>query len=395
MKHHVKKKLALIILLIVFLISLSSGSVLAEDCDTIANDREHIQSKIDCLNAKVGQLSSQANTLKNQIAQYDYQIKLTTLKISQTQEQIDMLGGRITQLQISLEDLNKAFASRALETYKLSKFENNFFFIFSASDVTEVTSRFHYLQKIAEEDRNLLNRLSNAQNNYQFQKQNQETLQKQLITQQEIVNTQKKAKNNLLIATRNDETKYHSLLSQAIAQKNSFLSYVNRQGGASILSNQTTHSDWGYYYNQRDKEWGNNFMGASRLTLADYGCLVSSVAMISSHYGRDIKPIDIANTPSAFFSPNADTALLYWQFTTKGTGVNLVSHPKSQLDSLLSAGPVIVGLYSGPDHYIVLKSGSGGNYIMNDPFMENGGSRNFSEKYNLGNISQVFTITYN
>ena len=255
--------------------------------------------------------------------------------------------------------------------------------------------RFHYLQKIEEEDRSLLTKLTEAQTTYQGEKQDQETLQKQLTVQQANLNTQKIAKNNLLAATKNSEAKYQTLLSQAIAQKNSFLNFVSSHGGASILSNQTTHDDWGYYYNQRDSQWGNSYMGTSHLTVADYGCLLTSTAMVASHYGHNLKPSDIANTPSAFFSPNADTALLYWQFTTNGTGINLSSHSKSQLDSLLASGPVIVGLYSGPDHYIVLKSGSGGNYIMNDPFLENGGSRNFSEKYTVGNISQVFTVSFN
>jgi peptidoglycan hydrolase CwlO-like protein len=340
-------------------------------------------------------LQGQASTLKNQIAQFNAQIKLTTLKISQTQTQIEMLGGRIDQLEISLNDLTKAFSSRAVETYKLSKFENNFFFILSARDVGDATQRFHYLQKIEEEDRNLLTKLTEAQTTYQGEKQDQETLQKQLKDQQVKLNTQKIAKNNLLTATQNNEAKYQSLLSQAIAQKNSFLNFVNSHGGASILTGQTTHDAWGYYYNQRDSQWGGSNMGTSHLIMADYGCLVTSVAMMSSHFGHDIKPSDIANTPSAFFSPNSDTALLYWQFTVNGTGINLSSHSKSQIDSLLASGPVIVGLYSGPDHYIVLKSGSNGNYIMNDPFLENGGSKNFTDKYTVSNISQVFTISFN
>jgi ABC-type transport system substrate-binding protein len=136
-------------------------------------------------------------------------------------------------------------------------------------------------------------------------------------------------------------------------------------------------------------------MGSSQLTMADYGCLVTSVAMMASHAGKNLKPIDIANTPSAFFSPNANTALLYWQFSVNGINVNLNSVPKSQLDQNLSNGPVIVGLYSGPDHYIVLKSGSNGNYIMNDPFLENGGDKNFGDKYSVSNITMVFTASFN
>jgi len=78
-----------------------------------------------------------------------------------------------------------------------------------------------------------------------------------------------------------------------------------------------------------------------------------------------------------------------------GININLNNFPVSQLDQKLSSGPVIVGLYSGPDHYVVLKSGSGGNYIMNDPFLENGGDRNFTDTYSVSNISLLFTVSFN
>jgi peptidoglycan hydrolase CwlO-like protein len=345
---------------------------------------------------QVTKLQGQANTLSNQIAQFNAQIKLTTLKISQTEDQITLLGGRIDQLGDSLTALTSAFSARAVETYKLSRFENNFIFVLSATDLSDAVSRVHYLQKIEEEDRNLLAKLQTAQTTYQGQKTDQETLQKQLQIQQANLNTQKVAKNNLLTATKSDEAKYQSLLSQAIAQRNSFLNFVNSQGGASILQNQTVQQgSWGTYYNQRDSQWGNSFLGSSHLTMADYGCLVTSVAMMSTHYGKSMKPSDIAGTASAFFSPNTDTALLYWQFNVNGINVNLNSAPVSQLDQKLANGPVIVGLYSGPDHYIVLKSGSGGNYVMNDPFMENGGDKNFGDKYSVGNITMLFTVSFN
>jgi len=207
-----------ILLLSLFLLSLLLGRftvILADDCDSVSP----IQEKINCLSGKVDQLSSQAKTLKGQIAQFDAQIKLTTLKITDTESKIQLLGGRIDQLEVSLNDLTDAFASRAVETYKLSKFENNFFFLMSATDITDAVSRYHYLQKIQEEDRSLLGRLQEAQTTYQGQKSDQETLQAQLKTQQANLNTQKIAKNSLLKATQNDESKYQSLLSQALAEK--------------------------------------------------------------------------------------------------------------------------------------------------------------------------------
>jgi peptidoglycan hydrolase CwlO-like protein len=390
MKLDVKKIFFPVVIFVILLITVRV--VLAQTC----NNQSECDALIQQYSDQLTKLQGQANTLSNQIAQFDAQIKLTTLKIAQTQAQIILLGGRIDQLSQSLDSLTQAFSARAVETYKLSRFENNFIFLISAADLNDAVNRLHYLQKIQEEDQNLLTKLQTAQTTYQGQKQTQEDLQKQLQTQQANLNTQKTAKNNLLTATKNDETKYQSLLAQAVAQRNSFLNYVNSQGGASILQNQTVQQgSWGYYYNQRDSQWGNSFMGSSQLTMADYGCLVTSVAMMASHAGKNLKPIDIANTPSAFFSPNANTALLYWQFSVNGINVNLNSVPKSQLDQNLSNGPVIVGLYSGPDHYIVLKSGSNGNYIMNDPFLENGGDKNFGDKYSVSNITMVFTASFN
>lgn len=342
---------------------------------------------------QITKLQGQSNTLKNQIAQFDTQIKLTTLKISQTQEQILLLGGRIDQLGESLDSLTVAFSGRAVETYKLSRFENNFAFLLSASDISDAVSRFHYLQKIQEEDRSLLNKLQEAQTNYQGQKQDQETLQTQLKNQQANLNSQKIAKNNLLSITKNDESKYQLLLSQAKAQLTAFRSFITRQGGASILSNQTKCDSWGCYYNQRDSQWGNMSLGGSAYSVAEYGCLVTSVSMMASHYNKNIKPSDIAVAPNAFVP---GTGYLYHSFNANGINITINSASKSILDSELAAGrPVIAGLYSGPDHFIVITRKDGDKYIMNDPFLENGGGRPLTDKYNFSDITSLRLVSFN
>ncbi len=389
------KKILLLIPLLLGTVLFSSASPLqAAECDDIPTDNPtNTQKKIECLQNKVGQLGAQANTLKNQIAQFDYQIKLTNLKISQTQAQIEMLGGRIDQLSASLDELTKAFSSRAVETYKLARFENNFFFVLSAHDVNQAANRVHYLRKIEEEDRSLLARLQNAHTTYVGQKQDQETLQQQLKDQQAKVNAQKIAKNNLLVATRNDEAKYQSLLSQAKAQLAAFSRFVAGQGGASILSGQTKCGSWGCYYNQRDSEWGNIGMGGSGYNMAGYGCLVTSVAMIASHQGKNIKPNDIAANSEAFVP---GTGYLYHDFSVNGIKVTVDSASKSSLDGELAAGrPVIAGLYSGPDHFIVILRKDGDKYIMNDPFLENGSERPLTDKYSTSDITSLRFVRFN
>ncbi|KKQ91889.1 MAG: hypothetical protein UU16_C0012G0002 [Candidatus Woesebacteria bacterium GW2011_GWA2_40_7] len=195
------------------------SSVLADDCDNIPSTPDRIDEKIKCLESAVLQKKTQASTLKNQIAQFDAQIRLNTLKIADTEDKILLLGGRIDQLEISLESLTKAFSSRAVETYRMSRFETNFTFVITAPDINDAVSRFHYLKRIQEEDRSLLERLQTAQTTYQNQKQDQEELQTQLTKQKANLGAQKIAKANLLTATKNDESKYQSLLSQALAEK--------------------------------------------------------------------------------------------------------------------------------------------------------------------------------
>ena len=217
-------------------------------------------------------------------------------------------------------------------------------------------------------------------------------------TQQANLNTQKLAKNNLLAATKSDESKYQQLLSQAKAQLTAFQGFVSRQGGASILNNQTKCNDWGCYYNQRDSQWGNMGLGGSSYSMANYGCLVTSVAMVSSHYGKNIKPNDIAATNDAFVPP---TGYLYHTFTVNGISVTVSSASKSIIDSELSAGrPVIAGLYSGPDHFIVITRKDGDNYIMRDPFLENGAGsdgsgRPLTDKYSFSDITSLRLVSFN
>jgi peptidoglycan hydrolase CwlO-like protein len=218
MKINGKNLVFFLIPIVTFL--LFARSIQAQNCDSScpSGDMGCVTSRIADCTSKISTLQSQANTLSNQIAQFNAQIELTTLKIDQTKEQIVLLGGRIDQLEVSLDSLTEAFSSRAVETYKMARLGDPVFFLLSAPDLSEAVSRFHYLERIQESDRGLLQRLQTAQTTYQGQKADQEELQKQLVKQQSDLNSQKAAKATLLAATKNDEKKYQQLLAQARAE---------------------------------------------------------------------------------------------------------------------------------------------------------------------------------
>jgi hypothetical protein len=107
--------------------------------------------------------------------------------------------------------------------------------------------------------------------------------------------------------------------------------------------------------------------------------------MVMKKHGIDVNPGDVASNTSYFF---ADTAymLIPW---VGGKISSTWGFDRGTVDSKLSSGePVIVGIRGGPfgQHFVVLKSGSNGNYTMNDPW--NGPDLKFSDYYSLSSIFQ-------
>lgn len=112
-----------------------------------------------------------------------------------------------------------------------------------------------------------------------------------------------------------------------------------------------------------------------------------------SHYHKDVNPSDINANPSNFASYYP--AYLLYTVTAKGATAQRFS---SAIDSNLSSGnPVIVGIRysSGDTHFVVLKSGSGGNYQMYDPFIPNGHDISFTDHYSLDSIFEVDGVSVN
>ena len=371
-----------------------------------ATELEDVQSKIAEYEKQVVELQKQASSLGQQITLMDSQIKVTGLKITQTEAQIkslekevEVLSGKIDRLNISLDFLSKVLLSRVSENYK-AKRANPIALFFSSQNFSDFVSRYRYLQIAQLHDRELLISMEQTRLNYDEQKAlkekaqaDLEKLNKQLVAQRQQLNVQVADRKRLLEETKGKEVNYQKLLVEARTQLAAIRRFVDAQGGASILYNQTKCDSWGCYYNQRDSEWGNIGMGGSPYSVAGYGCLVSSVSMIASHYGKNIKPSDIALNSSAFVP---GTGYLYHSFAVSGINVTLSSASKGILDSELSAGrPVIVGLYSGPDHFIVILKKEGDKYIMHDPFLENGSNRPLTDKYQFSDINSLRLVNFN
>lgn len=379
-----------------------------------SSQADELQKKIADYENKLIEIRKQKNTLATQIQLMDTQIYLTTLKIQETeqkiestQKEIELLDSKIENLDFDLNNLLKTFIAKVNNDYKKRNL-SLFSLILEANNFSDFFRKIKYLQSARESNKDLILKVQQAKANYQEQKKLREekttyleNLSATLNNQKSELNNQKIAKQRLLTETNNDELTYQRLLSQARAQLAGFSNFVANQGGASILTNQTSCDDWGCYYNQRDSQWGNYVVNNSydcygSCSIAKIGCLITSVAMLATHNGLNITPLDIANNSNNFY---LTTALLNkGTIYANGKAITRYAVNSNYLTpEVLNNGPVVIGINHGTfgTHFLVIKSYQDGKYIMNDPYIENGKNKVFTDYYSLNSIFSVERVSIN
>lgn len=406
------RKLSFFLLIIVFSLVFSVSSRAQTTTPTPTPDKtaeaNDLQNKINDLQAKISKLKSEESTLTSQIAVMDNQINLTQLRIDSTEKQIsdltldiDTADKKIVKLENSLDKLSEVLINRIKATYVVGS-ASGFQVLLSSRNAEDFVERANYLRLAQAHDKKLIYDTVQARNDYanqkdifEDQKTKAERLGVELANYQAQIETEKQAKNRLLADTQGSEDNYQRLLAQAKAQLAGFTNFTQVQGGASILSGQTQCDDWGCYYNQRDSQWGNNALNGTGYTLASDGCLVTSMAMIYTHYGhRGVNPQTINSNSSNFAS-------YYPAFLLKVISADGATSSRvyDSIDSVLSSGnPVVIGIsYDGgplADHFVVFVSGSNGNYTMKDPFTPNGNNIDFRGRYPTARIVEVEKVVF-
>lgn len=389
------KKITFIVAFVLF--GASAAFVYAQS-NTDAQQLQNLNTKIRELEQKVTELKSQGNSLSSQIGAMDSQITLTEYRIDATKKEIMEItldiataSKKMSNLEGSLDNVTKVLLNRIVANYQAGG-GGDLQVLLASGNLADAVTRANYLKVVQSHDRKLLYDTQQARNDYANQrtilenkKKKVEELNKQLEQYTVQLDKDKEMKQSLLATTKNDEAHYQKLLTDAKAQVNAMKSFArSRVGtGGSILPPQSSADGW--YFNQRDSRWGNTMMGNSSEQVWEVGCLVSSMAMIMKKKGQDVTPATIAGNSSYFFSNTAYT-LIPW---AGGRFTSVWGSGTAGIDSKLASGePVIVGVKAGPfgTHFIVLKSGSGGNYIMHDPW--NGADLKFSDYYSTGQIFQ-------
>lgn len=402
-----KKISAIVIFLLAFFLPQITIGVDCNGTPPSGPDKEaEIKQYIDSCTQKISLLQKEQTSLKQVISTINSKINLTQGQINQTQTQIkaiekeiEVLGGVLDKVTESSSVLTKIYQARVSESYRRIRINPASLF-FTTNNFGDYFSKLKYLNTVKSKDQIILSELEKSRQDYNSRRQSKiekqqeiEKLKKKMEAQKIVLSQQQKEKQNLLSVTASDEKKYQKLLSDAKAQLAALHRFVSNNGGATILSNQTKCDSWGCYYNQRDSQWGNMGLGGSNYSVAEYGCLVNSVAMMATHAGKSVKPSDIASNTSAFVP---GYGYLLHSFSVNGLNVTITSVSKDKLDDELKAGrSVIAGLFGGPDHFIVIVKKDGDKYIMNDPFLENGSNRPLTDKYSVSDISSLRLVSFN
>lgn len=207
----------------------------ADDPCTVTNPSP--EQSLDCIKQKIAQTEAalaenqkKQSTLQNEIAYQDNQIELTTLKISETEKEIEALSGQIDQLEVSLSDLSEVFAERVVTTYKISRSGNPITLLLASDNVTDFVSRFYYLRRIQQNDRDALVQMQTTQTNFETQRAKREELKNKLESQEKQLASQKAQKQQLLAITKNDEKKYQQLLASAKAELEAIQAIIAGKG---------------------------------------------------------------------------------------------------------------------------------------------------------------------
>lgn len=388
--------LSVVAVLVLGLVAPVFADELEDELERLTQEIEEIQAKLDDVREEKQSLSSDIQFLNNKILLNEKEVEKTEFEIRVLEAQVDDLSQRIDGLKTSLSELSETLINRVQTQYK-TRTTDPISMIFATTGLSDFFKEYKYYERVRTHTQELLLTTELKRQVYDEEKTNKEdkqvqmeALQRQLSSQQAELRQQEEAKQRLLTQTRNSEATYSRLLEEAKAELNSLSRFSSNRQTEGVLPPQNSPDGW--YFSQRDERWANNCVGLScDYSIFDVGCLVASTAMVKKKMGENVTPLSIAGNPSYFFSTTAYMLRPYP--APSGYTYNFSAYDSDLIDRELEAGrPVIAKLSVSTQystHFIVLKDGRDGDYIMHDPW--EGYDLKFNDYYSTG---QILTLAY-
>lgn len=340
----------------------------------------------------INQKQQQQTTLENQLKLMDVQVDRFGNEVDIVKQDIERYKSEIEQTQQQLEAATKEYEevrARLEESIRLyDQIDQEFAleYLTSDGDLSLVLNQSEYLDQTAQRVAQVLNeteaqkqKLEEKKNDYDNKRADLEKREAELGEQIFYLNNEKMTKNVLLDQTEGEEAKYKKLLSRVEKQKKELLGDIDSLSSekrgeldkilAKAPKPKSGLASTSWYYAQDDKKWAYKRIGLSSSLMKDYGCAVTALAMVFTHYGEKISPGKLASQPIFYRD------LIVWPSTWKGVDLNSsINHGNIDWSRVKKEvkkdRPVIVFVRSrtGAGHYVVVHGrDKKGKYVVHDP----------------------------
>lgn len=345
----------------------------------------------------INQKRGEINSLNNQIAIFNARINKLEVEINISQDDIAQTELEIIQLDYGIEEAEEDILNQkdnlSQVIRQIAEYDqmNQLEMMLASDNFSDFFNQIAYLDNLqqgvkikVEELKALKLNLSEDKEDKEAKKERLEGLQEQLVEQKWSLASQRQSRTALLDYTRGQESKYQQMLANVEAQKKSLLGDINRlrQQKANELARLKEIQEkppaeyWAatsWFYRQDDPRWAATTIGLTDSKLGDYGCAVSSVAMVLTSQGSRITPKELAKESIYYYD------LIVWP--RRWGSIRCINCPPShsssfdwfRLDRELGAGyPVIVFIqadgYGRAGHYVVVHHKTeNGDYVVHDP----------------------------
>jgi len=330
-------------------------------------------------------LSGQLNTLEYQISEAEYSLSITNAKVAETQANIDnlnnMIDAKMMEIETEKDKLYEVVSSWYMDGDSTSMINS----VLGSDSLSDLITQQEYYDSIKQQIQLKMEELDKLRAELVAQKAEQDQAMIELKKYQENQEIQKVSlenqtwtKKRLLNDTENmiDELKdQEASASQKVATLQAKIDQISatKSWGGDIVSS----NDGSWYASQL--WYPNTYLGPSPYTVAQYGCLITSLTMVAQYYGRGYDVPSAVNASSFSYG-----GFLLYTPIVSDSGSQAVNW--NVIDSELASGhPVVVGVALGVDmgnsygvsHFVVLKpySKNGDTYGMHDPL---GAGRGYS-----------------
>lgn len=239
-------KTLLILTLSLFFIFISPFKISGDEFSDYAKKLQDNIAQQAALQKQIDDSVKQERDLAGQIAYMDNQIKLTTLKIEETETTIERLGldilsltDRLGKLQGQLENLVTISNQRIRLIHEQTFVNPMAETLLNTRGIDDFIMRTQYLAHIRKNDIRVLEQLQSTKTNYNDQKdllgqkkKQQEDLKAKSIAQKASLDNQKNAKDQLLKETKNSEANFRALLARLQADAESIRNALSNLGAA-------------------------------------------------------------------------------------------------------------------------------------------------------------------